>query len=300
VLRARGGFDINQLVAEYRALRASVLRLWMDAGELDEADLSDMIRFNEALDQAVAESVEYFHRTVEQYRNLLLGMLGHDMRNPLNSIVMTASHLAALNAGQVVSDAAARLIRSGASMQALLDDLTDFNRANLGLGLKIAPHEVDLAETVDDELDQLRAAHPRRRIEFSATGDARGWWDGARLQQLLRNLVSNAIKYGSPEYPVTVKLRGEPFDVHLEVSNRGYFDPSEMRDMFDPLRRGAAGRESHQARDGLGLGLFIVREVARAHGGDVEARCEGEHTTFTVRLPRRAPDSSAVTERALA
>lgn len=287
VLRARSGFDINQLVAEYRALRASVLRLWTDFSPLDRTALEDMIRFNEAIDQAVAESVGHFHRTVEGYRNLLLGMLGHDMRTPLNAVVMTASYLSALNAGEDVSEAAARLIRSGASMQALLDDLTDFNRTNLGLGLKVEPSETDLAKAAGDELELLRAAYPDRQIEFAASGDTRGRWDAARVQQILRNLVSNAVRYGSPDMPVRVTLRGEPSGALLEVSNSGHIDPSEVSQIFDPLRRGAAERASHGAREGLGLGLFIVREIANAHGGEVHARSEGEQTTFAVSLPRQ-------------
>lgn len=143
VLRARDGFDINQLVAEYRALRASVLRLWLDAGALDETGVEDVIRFNEAIDQAVAESVGHFHAQVERTRNLFLGMLGHDMRSPLQTIQATAARLAALNAGDQVSAAAARLIRSGAAMQALLDDLVDFNRARLGLGIRVVPSDLD-------------------------------------------------------------------------------------------------------------------------------------------------------------
>lgn len=288
VLRARGGFDIIQLVAEYRALRASVLRLWMDFSPPDKTGLDDMMRFNEAIDQAVAESVGHFHSTVERYRNLLLGMLGHDMRNPLNCIVLTASHLATLNAGGEVSEAAALLIRSGASMQALLDDLTDFNRTNLGMGLKVVLAEVNLAKTIDEELERLRAAHPQRRIEFVTDGDARGRWDGERLQQLVRNLVSNAIRYGSPNTSIQVSLHGEQPDVRLEVSNSGQIDPSEIPQMFEPLRRGAAQRASHESREALGLGLFIVREIAKAHGGEVEVRCEGGRTTFAIRLPRRA------------
>ena len=145
VLRARSGFDINQLAAEYRALRASVLRLWMDACEPDEISLDDVVRFNEAIDQAIAESIGFFSAQVDQARNLLLGMLGHDMRSPLNTILMTAQYLAALNAGANVSEAASRLIRSGASMKALLDDLIDFNRTTLGLGIKIDLADVDLA-----------------------------------------------------------------------------------------------------------------------------------------------------------
>jgi signal transduction histidine kinase len=250
--------------------------------------VEDIIRFNEAIDQAVAESVGHFHAQVEQGRNLLLGMLGHDMRSPLNTIVTTASYLSALNAGEQVSVAAARLIRSGVAMQALLDDLVDFNRMKLGLGLKVVPSDIDLVAVVADELEQLRGAHPNRQIELAATGDNRGRWDGARLQQLLRNLVSNAIKYGSLDTPVRVTLRGEEADVRIEVTNSGpTIDASAVSQMFDPLRRGSAQPDSQDTRSGLGLGLFIVREIAGAHGGEVVVRSEGGETTVAVRLPRR-------------
>src|SRR5205823_5739308 len=120
-----------------------------------------------------------------------------------------------------------------------------------------------------DELDQLRGAHPNERIELAATGDNRGRWDGTRLQQLLRNLVSNAIRYGSPNMPVRVALHGEEAAVRLEVTNSGpAIDPSALSEIFDPLTRGSAQGDSHDARGGLGLGLFIVREIAKAHGGD--------------------------------
>ena len=289
VLRARSGFDINQLVAEYRALRATVLRLWMDHGAFGKAGIDDVVRFNEAIDQAVAESVGHFHSTVERSRDLLLGMLGHDMRTPLNAIVMTASYLGALNAGEAVSEAAGNLIRSGASIKALLDDLTDFNRTNLGLGLKVVPTDVDLAQAVEDELRQLRTAHPKWRIELAASGDMRGRWDPARAQQLIRNLVSNAIAYGSNDAPVRVTLRGDDREIRLEVTNVGHIDASEFERIFDPLTRGVAQRATSSAPDGLGLGLFIVREIAKAHGGEVEARCAGGETTFAVRLPRGEP-----------
>jgi len=213
-------------------------------------------------------------------------MLGHDLRSPLSAIVMTAKCLAQLHAGQQVSEAAEILIRSGESMQMLLDDLTDFNRTNLGLGLKIVPSEIDLAKTAQNELEQFRAAYPDRRIEFAPSGDTHRRWDAVRVQQLLRNLVSNAIRHGSPDTPVLVALRGEQPEVRLEVTNSGRIEPSEIRQIFDPLRRGTSEGASHEATEGLGLGLFIVREIAKAHGGEVEAHCEGDQTTFAVRLPR--------------
>ncbi|MFZ0748077.1 MAG: sensor histidine kinase, partial [Pyrinomonadaceae bacterium] len=239
VLRARSGFDINQLAAEYRALRASVLRLWMDSREIHKIDLDDVIRFNEAIDQAIAESIHFFSTQVDQARNLLLGMLGHDMRNPLNTILMTAKYLAALNAGDTVSDAASRLIRSDASMNALLDDLTDFNRTKLGLGINVTTVDLDVGPLLADELEQLRGAHPGRQIELRISGDTRGVWDGLRLQQLLRNLVVNAIKYGAEDAPIYVEFIGEAADVTIEVKNSGPAIEKENLDhIFDPLRRG--------------------------------------------------------------
>ena len=290
VLRAQSGCDINQLVAEYRALRASVLRLWIDACPLDEASGKEIIRFDEAIDQAIAESVGDFHAQVEQSRNLFLGMLGHDMRTPLNAIVATASLLRALNAGEQVSAAAARLIRSGASMRVLLDDLVDFNRTHLGLGIKVVKKDIDLAEELGGEVEQLRVVHPDRRIEFAVTGHAVGHCDGGRLKQVLRNLVSNAIVHGSPDTPVRVALVAEEPEIRLQVTNEGpAIDPSFQSQLFDPLTRGLAQTSSREYNDGLGLGLFIVRELVLAHGGRVEVRSdstEGE-TAFTVILPRQ-------------
>jgi signal transduction histidine kinase len=300
VLRAQSGCDVNQLVAEYRALRASVLRLWIDACPLDEASGVEIIRFDEAIDQAIAESVGDFHAQVERSRNLFLGMLGHDMRTPLNAIVSTATLLTALNAGEQVSAAAGRLIRSGASMRALLDDLVDFNRTHLGLGIKVVPTDIDLAEELGGEVELLRSAHSDRRIEFAVTGDAAGHCDGGRLKQVLRNLVSNAIVHGSPETPVRVALVGEQPEIRLEVTNEGpTIDPSVQSQMFDPLKRGLAQTNSHEYNDGLGLGLFIVRELVLAHGGRIEVRSDsiaGE-TTFAVVLPRSRSHRAEPKER---
>ncbi|ASW03444.1 sensor histidine kinase [Paraburkholderia aromaticivorans] len=288
LVRARGGFDINQLAAEYRALRASVLRLWMDECQPEVPHPDDVVRFNEAIDQALAESVGFFSAQVDQARNLLLGMLGHDMRSPLQTIVLTAQYLAALNAGEQVSVAASRLIRSGARMQALLNDMLDFNRTRLGLGINIAPIEGDLATLLADELDQLRAAHPDCQIHLEVEGDCRGLWDGRRLQQLLGNLVLNAIKYGTPDAPVRVAMTGEGRQVRFEVRNQGpAIDRTTMQRIFDPLQRGLNQQGSNNADGNLGLGLYIAREIAKAHGGEIEAQSDDAETVFAVHLPRR-------------
>jgi signal transduction histidine kinase len=288
LLRARSGFDINQLAAEYRALRASVLRLWIDDCEPEVPHLDDMIRFNEAIDQALAESVGFFSEQVDRARNLFLGMLGHDMRSPLQTIQMTALYLARLNAGEQIMGAASRLINSGARMQALLNDMLDFNRTKLGVGIDIVPSAVDLAKLVVDELDQLRAAHPQHRLDLEVAGDTRGVWDGQRLQQLLANLVMNAIKYGAPGAPVRVVVTGDTAEVRIEVKNSGEaIDTLTLTRIFDPLQRGPHREDRLKADGSLGLGLYIAREIAKAHRGEINARSDETETVFTVRLPRR-------------
>jgi len=287
LLRARSGFNIKQLTAEYRALRASVLRLWMDDCAPDAPHLDDVIRFDEAIDQALAESVDFFSAQVEQSRNLLLGMLGHDMRSPLQAIQMTASYLEALNAGEQVSDAAGRLIRSGARMQALLDDLCDFNRTRLGLGINVIPKRVNLADVLAEELEELRAIHPDRQIELHVTGDSQGVWDGQRLQQLLGNLVLNALKYGAQDTPVRVMVTCDATHVSINVSNRGpAIERATLARIFDPLMRGEEQQSKDDRVRNLGLGLYIASEIAKAHNGAIEARSDETETSFSVSLPR--------------
>ncbi len=290
VLRAQSGIDINQLAAEYRALRASVLRLWEEAWQPGTERLQDIIRFNEAIDQALAESIGFFSAQVERSRNLLLGMLGHDMRSPLSAIVMTAGELAEMNAGAAISEAAECLIRSGGAMKSLLNDLMDFSRTKLGVGINIEVGPADLAALLGDELKQHHAAYPRTRLEVSMEGDLTGQWDGRRLQQVLRNLLSNASAYGSEDAPVRVTVRGDEAGVRLEVANHGpVIEPAFAEHLFDPLQRGGT-EKSGGKKDGIGLGLYIVREITRAHGGEVTVQSDSEATVFSVRLPRK-PES---------
>ncbi|BCQ28417.1 hypothetical protein NK8_66060 (plasmid) [Caballeronia sp. NK8] len=245
-----------------------------------------MVRFNEAIDQAVAESVDFFGMQVDLARNLFLAMLGHDMRSPLQTIQITASYLGTLNAGEKVSGAASRLIRSGSRMQALLDDMVDFNRSRLGLGINIAPSNVDLAQLFADSLDQLRVVYPDRPIDLAVVGDCMGVWDGRRLQQLLGNLVLNAIKYGAQDAPVNVTVTDEAADVLLEVKNTGNaIERSTLDLIFDPLQRGP-NHPGNTTDSSLGLGLYVAREIARAHRGEIDVRSDPAETVFSVKLPR--------------
>jgi signal transduction histidine kinase len=287
-LRADSLFDIEELASEYRALRASVMRLWADDSGDEPLPVDDIIRFNEAIDQALAESIEFFDAQVERSRNLLLGMLGHDMRGPLQAILLTASSLGAMKAGADLSVASARLVRSGERMRALLDDLVDFNRSNFGLGIAVRPAPAELATVFADEVEVQRAAHPGRRIELATSGPTGGTWDAPRLQQLLGNLIQNAAKYGSQTSPIRVVVAGDADGVTLDVVNDGpKIAVANLDALFSPLRRGP-DTGTRPADGSLGLGLFIAREIARAHGGEIGATSVDGETVFSVRLPRAA------------
>lgn len=284
--RAMAGFSIRQLVAEYRALRASVLRLWGDAVAYGPHSIEDSGRFNEAVDQAIAESVDFYAKEVERWRALLLGMLGHDLRGPLNTILLTSHLIGEMSAGMPIKLQTEKLVRSGKRMQELLDDLLDYNRTSLHIGIRINPEPIDLTLICGEEIELLRGTVPAATIEFSTEGFVQGSWDASRIKQVVSNLVINAAKYGDPNGVISVKLRGDDTLVHLLVENTGPEIPKElMSTLFEPLRRHAVA-DSESERVSLGLGLFIVQQIAFAHGGDITVTSADGKTGFTMTLPK--------------
>ncbi len=247
------------------------------------ADFLDFIRFNEAIDQAIAESIEFFDHQLSQARNLSLGMLGHDLRTPLGAITAVADCLLLLDFRADVTEMGFVLKRSCTAMQSLLNDLVDLNRTQLGLGISITPNLCDLGKVLADELLILRQVHPEHIIDSLCPSVVNGYWDASRLQQLLRNLVVNAVKYGLPDHPVRVKISQSESEVLLEVINDGVpIDREASLQIFEPLTRvGSDGSPCN-----LGLGLFIVKQIVTAHGGKVQAGSSEGTTTFSVRLPR--------------
>lgn len=292
--RLTEGFTLDQLVAEYRALRASVVRRWVDQLETVGPDeLEQMTRFNEGFDQSLTYAVSWYSNRLEQARDLFVGALGHDLRTPLGAILNSADvqlrHEQELNPAVVSS--AVRIRNSALRMRRMLGALLDFTRTRLGGGLPLSVRKENLATVMRTVVDEVKANHTDCRIRAECTGDLSGNWDQCRLEQLLQNLLENAAIHATPGTPVTICAWGETERVHAAVHNQGAPIPREMqRAIFDPLTRGTV--EGRQRSDGLGLGLYIARQIAEAHGGSLKvASSEDQGTTFTLSLPRD-PDSS--------
>ncbi|MBD9469469.1 HAMP domain-containing sensor histidine kinase [Pseudoxanthomonas sp. PXM01] len=291
--RADDGFGVNQMIAEYRALRASVLRLWAADEALVTASIEDMIRFNEAIDQAVAESLAEFSRTEESWRNVFLGALGHDLRGPLHAVIGTAELLADSTRDTPYARQAERILKGAVQLGQLVDSLLDYCRSTLGAGMGLKKSVCDLGKAVAEEVDLLRAALPEAPLTLQVTGTVHGDFDEVRIREAVHNLVTNAAKYGDERGEIDVSVTGEDVQVRVSVSNTGEpLSSDTINALFDPLRRGSSSAHKGEHAS-LGLGLFIVREIARAHGGEVTAHSGGRITTFAIVLPRRS-DAAAM------
>jgi signal transduction histidine kinase len=286
--RSQSGFTVSQMVSEYRALRASVIRLWIEAsGELKGPDLDDVIRFNEAIDQALAESTVRFMKDLDSTKEKFLGILGHDLRTPLGAVITSAKFMREMGGlAPTVDKLAGTILSSGERMNAMVDDLLDFTRSRLGHSIPIVRQPADLERLLHASVEEVKAAHPKVVLKLETSGNLRGDWDGARLSQVLSNLLSNAISHGSTGTPVTVQARGEANSVVFTVHNFGSPIPRDrLEHIFNPLSRSAT---SSGNSDHLGLGLYIADQVVGAHHGTIEVSSSLEDgTTFTVCLPRQ-------------
>lgn len=286
--RMLSGFDIESLITEYRALRASVLKLWAREGSTGPDDIEEMTRFNEAIDQAIAESVSRYTRQTKKSTDLFIGILGHDIRNPLGTIVMSAEILA--RSPQTPQKVVTTIINSAVRINGLIEQVVDFTRAQANGAITIHRVPGDLHEQLLKIIHETQARNPTRLIELHKRGEFQGSWDEGRMGQLFSNLLGNATRYGDPSQPVTVEMWSGAPEVFFSVHNFGLaIREDDLSRIFEPLARGT-GIESAEARrepTGLGLGLYICREIVRAHGGTLTVKSTAElGTTFTVRLPR--------------
>jgi sigma-B regulation protein RsbU (phosphoserine phosphatase) len=241
-------------------------------------------------DVSAEHAVNAERERTAQYQQQMLGIVGHDLRNPLGAILMGTELLGAhTKAIPAASSVITRIASSANRMTRMVDQLLDVTRARLGGGIPVVPREVQLVPLIKGVIDELSLAHSRAQLELVATADVMGLWDPDRLGQVVSNLISNAVQYGLDGAPITVGVTSSEFAAKITVHNvlRDLpLSPDALGTLFDPYRR---GRDTSHNASGLGLGLYIVHEIVRAHGGTMDVESVPSGTTFRVVMPRNGP-----------
>lgn len=265
---------------------------YLSKSSLDASRLGAALRgaLSQAQAQRAARDAQRLLQQQVQFAEMFVGIASHDLRNPLGVILLNAT-LLERHGGlpPELASCVARIHSNGQRALRLIRDLLDFTQARLGTGLPVHRVEADLHAVLADAVDELRSTHPGRQIELRLHGPGTGVWDPDRLAQVVANLVGNALRHGAADRPVTLTLAGSADDeVCLQVHNQGEpIPPALQGELFRPLRRGEPAARPG-AEGGIGLGLFIVEQIAVAHGGRVGVHSTvDDGTTFSVWLPRQ-------------
>jgi two-component system, sensor histidine kinase and response regulator len=214
---------------------------------------------------------------------MFVAAIGHDLRSPLNSIVLSSELILRSTTDSNVQSLVERVRSSGKRMARMIDELFDLARVRLGEGLALTRQRVDARRIAESVVAEHRAINPERTVLLEGDSRAEGEWDATRLEQLVSNLVGNALAHGSPAEPVTVKLHIDGVHLEFTVHNAGAIPAETLPDIFEPF---VSRRANRKRTEGLGLGLYIVDQIVQGHGGTVDVRSTSEEgTTFRVRLP---------------
>jgi signal transduction histidine kinase len=259
--------------------------------EMGDSEFNDMMRFNEAIDEALAASIVRYSDEVDRSRQTFLAILGHDLRSPLHSISMAASYLSKSEGLDTQQMAVVANTKSSVStMSRMINDLLAYASAQIGREIPILPKSANMENTCRVALDEIRTAYPNAVFHFESSGELNGNFDAARIQQVLSNLLNNAVKYGQKGLPVTLSATGEAERINIQVKNLGNVIPSEsLRVIFNPLIQLPSNQSnlgSHPSAS-IGLGLFIAREIVKGHNGTIAVNSsESGGTVFVIHLPR--------------
>lgn len=285
--RAHAAYSLGDLVMEIGLARTVTIEHLPPGTERKQLRLVD-VHFDRMMKEAAEEFIDQSERRQREdalFRDRILGVLSHDLRNPLQAISMGLDLvLRDRDLRTATRRAAERAESSAARMRRMIRDLLDFTRTQEGGALRLQCEPLDVRALCDEIVEELRIANPGRDIEVTASGRTRGEWDRDRLAQVVSNLVGNALEHGEPGTPITVSIFGESeAGPAIEVTNRGQPIPASNRKaIFEAFRRGV---DAPRHNGNLGLGLFIAQRIVEAHDGSLALTKSDGTTTFTVRLP---------------
>ena len=291
-----GGWEPNRIFKGYESGAVDFLFKPVEAHILrHKADVFfELYRQRQLLSKQIAEREQLIREVQETLRlnEMFAAALGHDLRSPLSAI-MTGAALLISRGDDKTMAIGNRILSSGSRMARMIEQLLDLSRARVGGGIPVTPAEMKLKDVAEKVVAEHQAASPGRVLRLETSGALEGAWDESRLAQVLSNLIGNALEHGVSDTPITVRADGtSPREVILTVNNKGQIPEQELPHLFEPFR---SGRQAGRRSEGLGLGLYIVDQLVRAHEGTVKVTSnERDGTTFEVRLPRAATQARAV------
>lgn len=281
------GVSLETLTAEYALLRRVIFEHIVTTADHAELQRS-LVELAAGIDHAIGAAVQHYTAARDQVRERFIGILAHDLRNPLGAITMSATLLRDLFEGEREMRLVEHIERGCRRISEMIDNVLDFARGRLDGAIPVSPVLADMGVICAGAVDEARATSTSPPLELEVTGDLRGHWDPARVAQALANLIANARRHGRGA-PVRVRAweREDRHAVLTSVTNVGPpISPELLGRIFDPF-----ARELRQGR-GLGLGLFIVQQIALAHGGRCTVSSTAEATTFSIEWPRTPLDET--------
>jgi PAS domain S-box-containing protein len=284
LLRARDGAIRHVLISES-------MRLDGRGGGISRGFLCDVTAHKRA-ERERTQLIEELTRTV-RLNDMFAGIVGHDLRGPLSTIVMAGQLLLGYVGEPKAVRTIERLLNSADRMQRMISQLLDFARARADGGIELDRRPTELPDVARDVIEEVRLARPDWKIELVVEGNVRGDYDGNRLSQVFSNLIGNAVQHGSPDTPLIVRIDGRERDaIRVEVKNRGTIPPEVLPILFSPFR---GSQQKALRSQGLGLGLFITDHIVQAHGGSIAAESFDDWTAFRFALPRHATGAQIAT-----
>ncbi len=299
-LRQQHGIGVGRLVEEFGSLRTAVLARWYFSGARKDsgAVLHQGLRFNQAVDAALRDSTEGFTQALTATRDAYLFTLAQDLRNPLSAIHIASAVLARPDFGPDTRRSSTRRVRAALiKMDGLISDLLEYTRRRSAPGIPVDQLSCDLKHVCEAAVETFGTSHPARAVHLAMSGDLVLCADAPRVQQALSNLLHNAVQHGDAQSVIKLDASEDDAGVSLSVWNAGHAIPgASLEAIFEPWVRvpGEASTASDRLPASLGLGLFIAREIAVAHGGTIAATSSADAgTRFTIRLPRTQANSTA-------
>lgn len=282
------GVELSNLTTEYQVLRLVILEHLLEL-EATRQVFESLIRLNVGLDYAVNDAIRSYTKNRDVTRERFISILGHDLRNPLNAVALATETILATPCNDPRHQRLATTgQRSADRMGRMIADVIDFAHAHLGGGIPAVPSGCNMGLLCEEAAAELRLTHPERVIRVATAGDLDGAWDRDRVLQAISNLIGNAIQHGLDPIEVSARESPEHDAVVTVVRNRGAAIPTGQLDrLFDPFRQGASAA---RPRSSLGLGLYIVQQIAIAHGAVCTVHSDAETTAFEIVWPRARLD----------